>query len=214
MSQQQPHLVRNTSNTPLGLSAGVPFTPGFQSRSDEDDGPPYVFDILPFSAGYMAAATDSRLKYLDRTSLKTIRTFETARSASENDRLTHISGRRSSSSTDLEGQEMLLASYANGCVNLFDMRSASSPTSFDPQIRLKGEGPYQASTTSSCSYRLNRRMAFDRTERCSLPLRSGWLERNLRSQWNGALSARSYHPDTVSRSIFREELPEESSSTE
>lgn len=101
----------------MSLAARAAFSPQII------DSPPYVIDVLSFSHYYAAASSDSTVALFDRASLKRIRDLP----ASSNGSLKSIAKTSSA-------EEALVATYENGCVEIFDMRSQAS----DPQIKLKG----------------------------------------------------------------------------
>ena len=120
---KRPRLVQrdDASSSSLSLVARTPFS--LQILED----PPYVIDVLSFSHCYAAAGSDSSIKLYDRSTLKLLRDLPSA--ATSNGSLKSIAKTNG-------GEEALIATYENGHIDIFDLRSGNG--SANSQIKLKG----------------------------------------------------------------------------
>ena len=113
---KRPRLLQRGSTSPsLSLAARTAFSP--QISQD----PPYVIDVLSFSQVYAAAGSDSSIKLYDKSSLQCLTSVGS-------------SGTLKSIAKTSGGEEALIATYENGAVEIFDLRSGATSS----QIKLKG----------------------------------------------------------------------------
>jgi len=117
MTSSRPTLRHNQANIPLAVSRKVPF-----SRNHEE--PPYVINVLSLTKYYAAAGSDSHIRLFDKTTLALSRVIPPVDEASFLTSVTKSNG----------SDEALIATYANGKVYLFDLKSPD----VEPSLTLNG----------------------------------------------------------------------------